>query len=163
MDQGATSTWAPTRAFGRSVLLVGVLVLAGVVLGRLDVIVLAVPFALGTAWALSRRPAGVPVVEIELTTETAAEADEVGVVIRVANPTGAAFDLAVTRLSHSPWVRLVHGDRPFATDLGSERATEVRLSGPVLRWGRQPVGPAQTYAVACGGLLLCEPERSGTG
>jgi uncharacterized protein (DUF58 family) len=163
VDEGATSTWAPTRAFGRSVLLVGVLVLAGAVLGRLDLIVLAVPFALGTAWALSRRPAGVPVVAVELTTETAAEADEVGVVIRVANPTGSPFDLAVTRLTHSPWVRLVHGDRPFATDLGSEKATEVRLAGPALRWGRQTVGPAQTYAVACDGLLLCEPERSGAG
>ena len=29
MDEQATSTWAPTRAFGRSVLLVGVLVLSG--------------------------------------------------------------------------------------------------------------------------------------
>jgi uncharacterized protein (DUF58 family) len=163
VDEGATPTWAPTRALGRSVLLVGVLVLTGVVLGRLDLVVLAAPFALGAAWGLSRRPAGVVRVDVELTTETAAEADEVGVVIRVANPTGVPLDLAVTRLTHSPWIRLEHGDRPFGTDLGPERATEVRLTGPALRWGRQPIGPAQTYAVACGGLLLCAPERSGSG
>ena len=42
-------TWVPTRALGRAVLLTGLLLLAGVVLGRTDLIVLAVPFALGTA------------------------------------------------------------------------------------------------------------------
>ncbi|MEV4201720.1 DUF58 domain-containing protein, partial [Micromonospora globbae] len=41
--------WTPTRALGRAVLLTGLLLLAGVVLGRVDLVVLATPFALGTA------------------------------------------------------------------------------------------------------------------
>jgi uncharacterized protein (DUF58 family) len=156
-------TWAPTRALGRSVLLVGVLVLLGVVLGRLDLIVLAAPFALGAAWGLSRRPIAAPVVDVELVQDAAAEADEVGAVVRIANPTGARLDLTVTRLLHSPWLRLTHGDRPYGTDLAAGQATEIRLAGPALRWGRQSIGPAQTYAVACDGLLLCEPVRGDGG
>jgi uncharacterized protein (DUF58 family) len=145
------------------VLLVGVLVLLGVILGRLDLIVLAAPFALGAAWGLSRRPTGVVAVHVGLDAETAAETDEVSAVIRVANPAGARIDLAVTRLTHSRWLRLHHGDRPYATDLGEGQAVDIRLSGPALRWGRHRIGPAQTYAVACGGLLLCQPVRADGG
>ena len=49
----------PTRALGRAVLLTGLLLLAAVLLGRVDLVVIAAPFALGTALAL-RRPADRP-------------------------------------------------------------------------------------------------------
>ncbi|BCB86944.1 hypothetical protein Psuf_042570 [Phytohabitans suffuscus] len=48
--------WAPTRALGRAVLVTGLLLIAGVLAGRVDLVVLAIPFALGTAVALHRRP-----------------------------------------------------------------------------------------------------------
>ncbi|GFJ89619.1 hypothetical protein Prum_032610 [Phytohabitans rumicis] len=48
--------WAPTRALGRAVLLTGLLLITGVLVGRVDLVVLAIPFAVGTAVALRRRP-----------------------------------------------------------------------------------------------------------
>src|SRR2546429_9284484 len=58
--------WAPTNAFGRSVLLVGLLLVAAMLLGRPDLVVLAAPFALGAALGIWRRPSRVPVVRAEL-------------------------------------------------------------------------------------------------
>src|SRR5258706_156835 len=52
--------WTPTRAMGRGVLLIGVLVLIGVLLGRPDLVAIAAPFAVGAALALRRRPWGGP-------------------------------------------------------------------------------------------------------
>ena len=46
--------WAPTRALGRAVLLAGLLLLLAVLLGRVDLVVLAAPFALGTALGAAR-------------------------------------------------------------------------------------------------------------
>jgi len=150
-------TWGPTRALGRSVLITGLLVMLAVVLGRLDLVVLAAPFALGATWGLARRPGPPPVVRLDLVEDSAAEGDEVSTVMTVANPGSVRFDLTVTRLSHSPWLRLVHADRPYGGDIAPGQAIEVRLTGPAIRWGRQRVGPAQTYAVAGFGLLLCAP------
>src|SRR5262249_33878003 len=49
--------WVPTRAFGRAILVTGLLVFVAVLTGRFDLVVIAAPFALGTALSLCRRPA----------------------------------------------------------------------------------------------------------
>jgi uncharacterized protein (DUF58 family) len=147
------AAWAPTRALGRAVLLTGVLVLLGVVLGRFDLVALAAPFALGTAWAVRRLPTLGPRVAVALVQDVSIEGGDVGVTITVANPDPVAFDLVVVRVAHSRWLRLRHGDRPYVTDLPGQQSTEIMLSGPALRWGRHEVGPAVCYAVACDGLL----------
>ena len=48
--------WVPTRALGRAIVVAGVLLLLAAVSGRVDLVVLAAPFALGTALSLRRRP-----------------------------------------------------------------------------------------------------------
>jgi uncharacterized protein (DUF58 family) len=149
-----TPGWAPTRALGRAVLLAGVLVLLGTLLGRLDLIALATPFALGTALALRRRPAQAPGVDIGLAEETVEEGGGAGVTVVLANPTQVRFDVAVIRLVHSPWLTLRHGDRPYSTDLAANQVTQVDLAGSALRWGRHGVGPVRAYALACDGLML---------
>ena len=52
----ALGGWTPTRAFGRAVLVVGLLLFGAVLLRRVDLVVLAAPFALGAA--LGRAGAG---------------------------------------------------------------------------------------------------------
>ena len=58
----ASSLWTPTRALGRAVLLAGGLMLVGALLGRLDLVALAAPFArrrgLGAAPATGRASPG---------------------------------------------------------------------------------------------------------
>jgi uncharacterized protein (DUF58 family) len=148
------SGWAPTRALGRAVLLTGVLVLLAVLFGRLDLIAIAAPFALSVAWGLRNRPARPPGLTIGLPADPAPEGSETFAVVRVENPNPVAFDLTVARVVHSPWLRLPHGDRPYANDLAAGAASDVTLTGTALRWGQHDVGPAFVYAVACDGLLL---------
>jgi len=146
--------WGSTRALGRAVLLVGTLVLAGVLLGRLDLVAVAAPFALGTAWALRRRPTAAPAVTVAIAAEVATEGGQVDGTVGVANPDPVGFDLVVVRVEHSPWLRLRRADRPYATALPGLQTTVVGFSGPALRWGQHEVGPARAYAVAADGLLL---------
>jgi uncharacterized protein (DUF58 family) len=146
--------WAPTRALGRAVLFVGVCVLIAVVFGRVDLIVLAAPFALGTAWSLRHRPTAPPTVSVAVAEDSTAEGEACTIQIRVDNPNPVPLDVAVARLSYSHWLDIRHGDRPFATDLAPHQPTEVSLSGTALRWGYQRVGPAAVFAAGCDGLLV---------
>ena len=90
--------WAPTRAMGRAVLICGVLLLTAVLLGRYDLVVLAAPFALGTAWSLARRPTGVPLVEVVAVDPRFPEGGQITAAVSVANPSRARLDLVVARL-----------------------------------------------------------------
>src|SRR5690606_34431155 len=153
--------WGATRALGRATTLVTILVLFGVVLGRPDLVLMAVPFALGAAWALRRRPDEVPGVELVLPGVPAAAGATVKLTLRLSNTSSAAYDVVVTRLSHSPWLRIQHGDRPYGIGLPAGEAAEVVLAGPALRWGVHGVGPAEAYAVACDGLLLSTLVETG--
>ncbi len=150
----AAGAWAPTRALGRAVLVVGACVLLGVVLGRLELVVFACPFAVGVAWGLRRRPEYEPAAALRPRAEAAAEGTQVRFALVVANPNPVRLDLVVVRFTHSRWLEVRHGDRPFATDLAGEQQTEVELTATALRWGLQHLGPAVAYAVACDGLLL---------
>jgi uncharacterized protein (DUF58 family) len=160
---GESAPWAATRALSRAILLTGALVLLAVVLGRLDLVAIAAPFALATAWALRDRPGRAPQVELSLPTDPAAEGATVPVVARVSNHDARDLDLVVVRLTHSPWIRLRHGDRPYALGLPGAESADVPLEGPALRWGRHVVGPAQVYGVTCDGLLLSGVSTSGQG
>lgn len=151
---GPSHTWTPTRALGRAVLLTGTLVLLAVVLGRLDLVALAVPFAVGAAWSLRNRPVREPRVEIGLPADAVAEGADLGAVLRVGNPDRVRLDLCVARVSHSPWIQIRRSDRPFVLDPDPGQAAEVVLDSTALRWGRHRVGPALAFAVACDGLLL---------
>lgn len=148
--------WAPTKALGRAALVTGVLVLLAVLIGRLDLVVLATPFALGVAWGLRRGPSEAPNIEVALPVDAVYEGDRVEARLRLGNPGAVRFDLAVARLGHSSWVRLHRGDRPYGTELPPGQSAEVTLFGAAERWGYHQVGPAVAYAVAGDGLLISE-------
>lgn len=98
--------WAPTRAFGRAVLLTGLLLVAGVLLGRVDLIVLAVPFALGTAYAMRRRPGAPPQVVVTAEDNYLVEGGRISGDITVTNPEPVDYDLVLVRSLVSPWLRI---------------------------------------------------------
>jgi len=77
--------------------------------------------------------------------------------VRVANPDRVGYDLALVRLALPRWVRLRHGDRPYAAPVRGRQVAEVELAGPVVRWGRHLLGPAVAHVFACDGLLASEP------
>ncbi|MFC0004550.1 DUF58 domain-containing protein [Micromonospora siamensis] len=161
--------WAPTRALGRAVLVTGLLLIAGVLLGRVDLVVLAAPFALGTAYALRRRPTAAP--QLWLTGDEAqlVEGGELAGTVTVGNPDTIGYDVAVVRARVSPWLHVTRAsfagavtdlsraggaDRPFVTTVPTRAAVDLELGGVARRWGRHPVGPAGTRVAAADGLLL---------
>ncbi|MDG4802870.1 DUF58 domain-containing protein [Micromonospora sp. WMMD980] len=161
--------WAPTWALGRAVLLTGVLVVAAVLLGRIDLVVLATPFALGTAYALRRRPAAQPELELGVADTHLVEDAPMAATVAVANPDQIGYDVAVVRTRMSHWLRVEQvgfggagldvsrsggADRPFVTSVPRGSAVDLELTGTALRWGRHPFGPAGVRVAAAGGLLV---------
>lgn len=149
--------WVPTRAFGRAVLLTGLLLVLGVALGRVDLVLIATPFAVGAAVGLRRRPTSAPEVIIEADDAHTVEGGDVTAGLAVVNPDKIAYDLVVVRTKVSPWLDLPQSDRPFVVRVGADQATGLDLSGTARRWGRHDLGPAAARAAACGGLLACRP------
>ncbi|MEV6490148.1 DUF58 domain-containing protein [Actinoplanes sp. NPDC051633] len=159
LDEPGTGgpAWVPTRALGRSVLLTGLLLVLGVALGRVDLVLLGAPFAIGAAMALRRMPRSAPEVTITADEEYLVEGGEVHAGLTVANPDVIDYDLVVVRTRTSPWIDLENADRPFAIEVASDNWTAVELSGKAGRWGRHEVGPAAARVAACSGLLACRP------
>jgi uncharacterized protein (DUF58 family) len=157
----ASPGWVPTRALGRAIFFASVLLLTAALTGRLDLVVLAAPFALGTAVSLRRRPVRVPTVELSTVDRPVGEGHRATATIRVVNPDPVGYDLALVRLGLPRWVRLRHGDRPYAAPVAGGQVADVELAGPAVRWGRHHIGPAVAYALACGGLLVSEEAVAG--
>ncbi|WP_025617980.1 DUF58 domain-containing protein [Salinispora cortesiana] len=167
-----TGDWTPTWALGRAVLLTGLLLIAGVLLGRVDLVVLAAPFAIGTAYALRRRPAVLPQVQIAAAEGNQVEGGELSGQVTVGNPDLVDYDLVLLQGRASRWLRvdrvtiagtaataLSRGgqsvvDRPLASAVPAGALVEVDLAGTVRRWGRHPLGPVGVQACAALGLLV---------
>jgi uncharacterized protein (DUF58 family) len=156
-DGWAGPAWVPTRALGRTVLLTGLLLVAGVALGRVDLVLLAAPFAIGAAMALRRMPRSAPEVTVDADEEHLVEGGHVEAGLTVANPDVIPYDLVVVRTRTSPWLRLENADRPFAVTVPVDGWTGIDLPGDARRWGRHDVGPAAARVAACAGLLACRP------
>src|SRR2546429_4095669 len=105
--------WAPTNAFGRSVLLVGLLLVAAMLLGRPDLVVLAAPFALGAALGIWRRPSRVPVVRAELGADFVGEGGRVPAGVGVGHPPDVRHGPLVLPTAISPRLVVAGGDPPF--------------------------------------------------
>jgi uncharacterized protein (DUF58 family) len=153
----AAPAWVPTRALGRTVLLTGLLLVLGVALGRVDLVLLAAPFAIGAAIGLRRMPRSAPELTVNAADEHIVEGGSVGAGFTVTNPDVISYDLVVVRIRTSPWLELQDADRPFAITVGTDAWTAVDLPGRAIRWGRHDVGPAAARVAACGGLLACRP------
>jgi uncharacterized protein (DUF58 family) len=148
--------WTPTRALGRAVLLVGVLTVAAVLLGRVDLVVLAAPFALGTAVALGRMPRHLPEVTLTVHEPFVGEGQPIHLTLAAGNPGRVPYDYLVVRTALPPWLRIRDGDRPFLAPVPAASVAEVPLEGRALRWGRHHLGPVLAHAVACDALLVSD-------
>ncbi|HEV7964653.1 MAG TPA: DUF58 domain-containing protein [Actinoplanes sp.] len=151
---GDVDGWVPTRAFGRAILVTGLLVFLAALTGRYDLVVIAAPFALGTALSLLRRPAALPAPELSTFDDRIVEGDDFAVGVSVTNPDPVALDLILFRLSLPRWVRVHRGDHPYAAPAEAGSVAEVELEGTALRWGRHALGPLAVHGVACDGLLV---------
>jgi uncharacterized protein (DUF58 family) len=151
--------FVPTKAFGRAVLFVGALLLVAALTGRSDLVVLATPFAVGTAISVYRRPRRRPVIEASTAEPFVVEGSGLGAAVGVGNPDTVDYDLVLVRLRVPGWIDLEHADRPYATPVGAGTVSEIALNGRVLRWGRHRLGPMSAHAVGGDGLYISAPAR----
>lgn len=148
--------WRPTAALVRIVTLAFVALIAGLLTGRADVLVLAVPFVLGGALASIRRPGAVPTVRIDAPTDTLTEHTEVPVTVTVGNERGP--DCAVViRFRPGPSLSVRRGDSHVAVHIPGGTAGVRQILAGLLRWGRPDVGSVEVTAFGADLLLTTDP------
>ena len=124
--------------------------------GRSDLLALAVPFVIGTAVSLRRRPTHPPTARLDVPTHVLPEGQAMEVTVTVA--TDDRLDVVAVETRTDRWLGVVDGEVSRATRLGAgdEAAFPVRVRA--LRWGRHVLGPVTVRATACDGLLTCLPQ-----
>lgn len=145
----------PARALARALVLGATLLLAGLVLGRVDLVAMAAPFLLGPTLGLSRRTPPRLGAVLELSATELPEGLVSNGTVRVA--ADADLDAVTIRIGLPPAVGVTDGPpvRVVTVRAGEEAAVPVRIR--VVRWGRRTVGPVSVSAAGCDLLLLAEP------
>ncbi|MBE1484926.1 DUF58 domain-containing protein [Plantactinospora soyae] len=138
----AAPTWTPTPALRRAVLLTGLFLVAGALLGRVDLVVLATPFALGTVYALRRRPSLAPELAIAVDDNNLVEGSPLVGAIGVGNRDEVGYDLVMIRAVVSKWLRI---DR-VAFSAGDVEPDTVVVDTPARGGTPEPEQPARRSA-----------------
>lgn len=155
--------WRPTRAAGRTIALILLLGTLGILLGRVDLIALAAPFAVGGTLLARGRPRSRPTVRLESRAgegHRLAEGDRLTLELTVANPEPSAYDLALLRIPESDDVVVEPSERTVVVSVPPRAEVTVPLDGQVRRWGRHRVRPVLVRPVAAGGMLTGPAARS---
>jgi uncharacterized protein (DUF58 family) len=147
--------WVPTAALRRGIGLAALALLAAAALGRAELVLLAVPFALGTVVSLLARPARPPAAALTLAEPTSVEGGPVRARVSVHSDHPQRM-LAVVTAQIPRWVRLHHGLGYYAALVRPAATTTIRLEGTARRWGAYRLGPATVRTVACDGLLVVD-------
>lgn len=131
-----------------------VLLLAGLLLGRVDLVAMGVPFLVGATLGLSRRTPPRLTASLELSSTGFPEGLVTSGTVRVA--ADADLDAVAVTMIRPAAVSVVDGPpvRVISIRAGEEAGIPVRVR--VLRWGRRSVGPV--LVTAAGGDLLLSAE-----
>jgi uncharacterized protein (DUF58 family) len=149
--------WTPTRALQRGIGIAALALLAAAALGRVELVLVAVPFAVGTALSLAARPDRAPRSSLVLDTRSTVEGGPIAARVQVASDASRPL-LCVVSARTPRWVRLQHGTGYYAALVRPEATTGVLLRGTARRWGAYRLGPASTRTVAGDGLLVAYSE-----
>lgn len=152
-------TWRRTPALTRAVALVAVCLLVSVAFGRVDLVIVAAPFAIGTALLLQRRPGPAPHARIAaLDDASCAEGATAAASLIVSNAASVPVTTVVTAAA-DPWITLHTGRGDFAETIPAATARDMLIAGRARRWGGHHLGPVHVRSIACGGLLETNVQR----
>ncbi len=143
--------WSPTVALGSALGSVALLLGFAVLLGRQDLLLLALPLAVGTVLPLLNRAHRLPVVRVRTGAATLFEGQSSTFSQQLSVPD--ALDVIRLRTRLEGWIELPDGGQDFCTAAGrgAEIGFEHRLFAP--RWGRGRIGRVGITATAAHGLL----------
>jgi uncharacterized protein (DUF58 family) len=146
--------WQPTAALLRVTVMPGALLMAAVLLRRIDLLALAAPLALA-AVPLVRRPAGAPSAELTISGDQPAEGATLQATVQAAGAAGA--ETMTAAVATAQWVRPARGRRLAGVVPVDDGAAALTVDLRADRWGRSAVGPGLVTLSAAGGLLRCGP------
>jgi uncharacterized protein (DUF58 family) len=150
LTETVTPGWRPTPALTRAALVSTTAATLAVTTGRVDLLVLGVPFLLHTLAVVVRRPLESPRFSAVLDHSSVREGE--GTTLRVRLVDTADAEHAVLVLTRSPWIVLRPPDGVVgATVPRTRRTTELAVPLGTLRWGRRPVAGGAGGAVAAVG------------
>jgi len=143
--------WSPTSALGPAVGAAAALLTLAVLLTRQDLLLLALPLAVGTVLPLLNRARRAPVVGLRTAATTLFEGQSTTLSQQLHVPDGA--DVIRLRTQLEGWLELPDGGQDVCTAAGpdSDLTLEHRLFAP--RWGRSRVGRVSMSVTAAHGLL----------
>jgi uncharacterized protein (DUF58 family) len=150
-DPAAGVRWSPTVALGSALGSVALLLGFAVLLGRQDLLLLALPLAVGTVLPLLNRAHQLPVLRVRTGAATLFEGQSSTFSQQLSVPD--ALDVIRLRTHLEGWIELPDGGQDFCTAAGpgAEIGFEHRLFAP--RWGRGRIGRVGITATAAHGLL----------
>lgn len=134
----------------------GFLLVVAAVFGRPDLMALAVPFVVGPAVALIRRPVEPPLVRLTVPANVVAEGQTMQAAVYV--ETAATLDVVSVVTRSDRWLGVVGAEGSRSTRLRAGEQARLPVTVRALRWGRHVVGPVIVRASACDGLLACRPQ-----
>lgn len=155
--------WNPTPALRRALLVVVLALGLGLILGRVDLLLAAMPLALGLIASLTRRPRTLPQLSLPGLPETPQpEGGRIDAELAVVNADDVEL-VAVVRPQVAQWIRLTRGGVRQAVHVPARGSATAPLTAQLLRWGRHRFGPVEVRIQACDGLLrskqLSQPKR----
>ncbi len=150
-DRTLPARWSPTLALGGTVGSAAVLLGFAVLLGRQDLLVLALPLAVAVVLPLLTRPTRPPVVRVTTDAGTLFEG-QTTTFSQHLDVTGEVDVIRLRTHTEGP-AQLAEGGGDFATTAApnSNVRVEHRLTAP--RWGRSRIGRVSVTATAAHGLL----------
>ncbi len=160
--EGAQVRWRITHAHLRAVVLAGLGPLAGLLLGRPDLLVIIAPLALIAAVSAAGRPTGSPRARFNAGAATLTEGAEHTAAVDMTGLQGA--ETASATLASTPWIarRPLHGARTVRADSRPEagegtRPLRLSLGASPTRWGRRTIGPVRAAAASAWGAHVWGP------
>jgi uncharacterized protein (DUF58 family) len=138
MDPTMTGSWQPTAALVRSVVTAGSGLLAGVALGRPELLVLAAPFGLAAAMAIAHAPRSRPRTTVGVAHRWLHEGQSTNLGVDVES----ADDLEQVTATLSPPAYVAAQPSSGAMSTTVRRGSPIRLQFTVSprRWGRRSAG-----------------------
>ncbi len=142
--------WRPTIAYGRGALLAIGLVTMALLGHRPDLLVLATPFAIVTAWSTLTRPTALPLVSDRLGNPTLREGDASTWRATVSDLDGT--DIVSARVTPAPWIETQPGGGAVSLPV-VDGAAHLDVVVRSTRWGRRLLDPVPITAASSWGAF----------
>ena len=157
MDPSLTGAWRPTAALVRCLVMASMTLLAALALGRPGLLVLAAPFALAGALAITHAPRALPRIGVRVAHRWLHEGQSTRLEVTV--DCEDDLDQVTTTLSPPAYVASQPASGACSTTPGDDGTARAELAVSPRRWGRRSTGSVAAAATSPWGGYRWGPQR----